>query len=378
MDGLPAAVVIRPAALSDLDALAAIEAACFPDDGDRITRRSFRHLLTRGHQATHVACDPGAGVVGYAMVLFHRGTSLARLYSLAVRPNCRGRGIAGTLLAAAEAAALAEGAAYLRLEVRVDGLSAIKLYETAGYRAFGRMRGYYADGTDALRMEKPLAGPRPAESGRIPYRAQSLDFTCGPACLLMAMAALSPGTPMDRTEELRIWREATTVFMTRGTAGCSPYGLALAARRRGFRAALHVHDPDIMFIDTVRDPRKKEVIRLVQEDYLAQLTAAGVPVVGRPLALAELEAGLQRGAVPIVLISTYALDREKVPHWVVVTALDRHFVYVHDPYVDPDVIQSETDRMALPIPRDDFERMSRFGRARQRAALLLETGGPAV
>jgi ribosomal protein S18 acetylase RimI-like enzyme len=378
MDGLPAAAAIRPAALSDLDALAAIEAACFPDDGDRISRRSFRHLLIKGHQVTRVACGLHGEPVGYAMVLFHRGTSLARLYSLAVMPDCRGHGIARALLGAAEGAALEEGAAYLRLEVRVDGAAAIALYEGAGYRPFGRMNGYYADGADALRMEKPLAAPRPAASARIPYRAQSLDFTCGPACLMMALAALGTDLALDRTEELRIWREATTVFMTRGTAGCSPYGLALAAHRRGLRVALHVRDPDIMFIDTVRDPRKKEVIRLVQEDYLAELSALEIPVHDTPLSLAETEAALARGAVPIVLISTYALDREKVPHWVVVTALDGRFAYVHDPFVDPDVIQSETDRMALPIPREDFERMSRFGRARQRAALLLEKGGRAA
>ena len=35
--------------------------------------------------------------------------------------------------------------------------------------------------------------------------AQTTDFTCGPACLLMAMAALRSQRPPSRREELRLW-----------------------------------------------------------------------------------------------------------------------------------------------------------------------------
>lgn len=369
MDGVVAGYDIRPATIDDLDALVACEEACFATD--RISRRSFRHLLTKGHQATRVLCDPVGRIIGYAMVLFHRGTSLARLYSLAILPTQRGHGYARELLGAAEGAA-AEEAAFLRLEVNAENERAIDLYRQAGFRPFGRIDDYYEDGGDALRFEKALAGTPPPGLERFPYYPQSLTFTCGPACLLMAFAALRPGMEPTRVEELRLWRESTTVFMTRGPAGCSPYGMALAASDRGFKVGLNVHDPDVMFVDSVRDPAKKEIIRLVQEDYLAQLKARKIPVKSRPLTLKELQAVVAKGGVPIVLISTYALDREKVPHWVVVVGLDDRFVYVHDPFVDPDVIQSQTDRMALPIPREDFERMSRYGRAKQRAAIVIQ------
>ncbi|HAJ22167.1 MAG TPA: hypothetical protein DCL95_19285 [Rhodospirillaceae bacterium] len=152
--------------------------------------------------------------------------------------------------------------------------------------------------------------------------------------------------------------------------------MALAAAARGFDVRVHVRDPDVMFIDSVRSQKKKDVIRLVQEDYLAQLQDLEIPVDNRALTLPEVQEVLDSGGIPIVLISTYALDREKVPHWVVVVALSDRFVFVHDPFVDPDVIQSQTDRMALPIPREDFERMSRYGRARQRAALVLRLTDP--
>lgn len=368
MDGVLATHDIRPATPDDVDGLVTCEDACF--ETDRISRRSFRHLLTKGHQATRVLCDPAGRIIGYAMVLFHRGTSLARLYSVAVLPGLRGHGFARRLLDAAQDAA-SEEAAFLRLEVHAGNSRAIELYRQAGFRPFGRIAEYYEDGGDALRFEKALAGTPPPGLERFPYYPQSLEFTCGPACLMMAFAALRPGYEPTRMEELRLWREATTVFMTRGPAGCSPYGMALAAAGRGFKVSLNVHDPDVMFVDSVRDPKKKEIIRLVQEDYLAQLKKRRLPVKSRPLTLMELKGVIAKGGVPIVLISTYALDREKVPHWVVVVGLDDRFAYVHDPFVDPDVIQSQTDRMALPIPREDFERMSRYGRAKQRAAIVI-------
>ncbi len=369
MDGVLATHDIRPATLDDVDSLVVCEEACF--ETDRISRRSFRHLLTKGHQATRVLCNPSGRIIGYAMILFHRGTSLARLYSLAVLPDQRGHGFARKLLAAAEEAASDE-AAFLRLEVHARNEVAIDLYRQAGYQPFGRIPDYYEDGGDALRFEKALAGTPPPGLERFPYYPQSLNFTCGPACLLMAFAALRPGMTPTQVEELRLWRESTTIFMTRGPAGCSPYGMALAAADRGFKVGVNVHDPDVMFVDSVRDPTKKDIIRLVQEDYLARLKARKIPVKTRTLTLKELRSVVAKGGVPIVLISTYALDREKVPHWVVVVGLDDRFVYVHDPFVDPDVIQSQTDRMALPIPREDFERMSRYGRARQRAAIVIQ------
>mgnify|MGYP003700478385 CR=1 FL=1 len=365
----PDTPAIRAATPADIDALLAVENASF--DGDRLSRRSFQHLLKRGHQTTLVACDRGGAILGYATVLFRRGTSLARLYSFAVAPEARGHGVARALLTTAEDAAEAESAISLRLEVRKDNARAIHFYEAAGYRVFGAYSAYYDDAADALRMEKALAPHRPIDPARFPYIAQSLGFTCGPACLMMAMRALDPEVRADRTEELRLWRESTTVYMTRGLGGTSPYGLALAARRRGFRVSVHVPAPDDLFVDSVRTAKKKAVVRLVQRDYLDQCSQHGIPVETERLTLDRLEAALAEGAAPIVLISTYALDRERTPHWVVVADMDARFVFVHDPYVDPDDLQSQIDRMLLPIPRDDFERMSRYGRAKQRAALLI-------
>lgn len=136
----------------DLAALLALEAQ-FP--GDRLSARQFRRHLASPSAHLRVI-DAGTTLAGYALVFRRRGSTVARLYSIAVDPSVRGRGIGAALLADAEAVERAAGATALRLEVRIDNAAAIALYRSRGYREFGRHAGYYADGVDALRMEKAL------------------------------------------------------------------------------------------------------------------------------------------------------------------------------------------------------------------------------
>lgn len=48
------------------------------------------------------------------------------------------------------------GAARIFLEVSVENAAARRLYARAGYTQIGRRKAYYADGTDALVLEKWL------------------------------------------------------------------------------------------------------------------------------------------------------------------------------------------------------------------------------
>lgn len=155
------AASIRAAQPADLDALLAIEAV-FPTD--RLDRRGFRHALASPTIDLLVAED--RGLVGYAIVHRRRGSTLARLTSLAVRPDRAGRGLGQALLAAAERRALACGCTRVRLEVRADNRPAQRLYERTGYRCFATVKDYYEDGETARRYEKALAerspGPEPS------------------------------------------------------------------------------------------------------------------------------------------------------------------------------------------------------------------------
>lgn len=365
--------MIRQAILADLDALVSIEDRCF--DSDRLSRRSFRYLLTKGNAVTLVEEEDGV-VRGYGMLLFNVGTSLARLYSFAVDPDYRERGVATALFKAAEEAAVERDCIFLRLEVRRDNQPAIQLYRKLGYKQFGVLEDYYEDHMEALRFEKALAPHLTPEMVRVPFYEQTLDFTCGPSALMMAMKSLDPEVELDRKLELRLWRESTTVFMTSGHGGCGPYGMALSAYHRGFDVEIYVNDEGALFISSVRDEEKRVVMRLVQEDFLEELKDLPIPVIYGALNVAEIQAKFGEGGIPIVLISSYRIYREKFPHWVVVTGFDERYIYVHDPYVDYEVGKTVTDCVNMPILKKDFERMARYGKAGQKAVLILKRRTP--
>jgi ribosomal-protein-alanine acetyltransferase len=369
--------MIRPARLQDLDALVAIENRSF--DIDRFSRRSLRYLLTKANAETFVYEEQGS-VLAYAMLLFNTGTSLARLYSLAVDPELRGKGIGSELIEAAEASALGHDCSYLRLEVRRNNDTAIRLYEKRGYKRIGLLPDYYEDHMEALRYEKLLAPHLEPDMVRVPYYEQTLDFTCGPSALLMAMKTLDPKLELSRQLELRLWRESTTIFMTSGHGGCGPYGMALSAWHRGFDVEVYVKEPGVLFVDSVRSEEKKEVMRLVQEDFIGELSKLPVKLSRRGLRVNQIQKKFEAGGIPIVLISSYRIYREKFPHWVVVTGFDEKYIYVHDPYVDSESGKTATDCINMPILKKDFEHMARYGKAVQQAVLILkrrDTGGRA-
>ncbi|MBK8175675.1 MAG: GNAT family N-acetyltransferase/peptidase C39 family protein [Rhodospirillales bacterium] len=361
--------MIRSATADDLPALIDIENRAFVSD--RISRRAFRYLLSKANAETLVEQTDAGAVRGYAIILFNRGTSLARLYSIAVDPACHRQGVGAALLIEAERVARDHAAAYMRLEVRADSTVNQAFYRAHGFRVFGMQPHYYEDDVTAVRMEKSLALPPDPSLIRVPYYPQTLDFTCGPAAVLMAMRALDPGVPFDQTTEIRLWRESTTVFMTSGLGGCSPEGLALAAQRRGFSVELHLSDRGVLFVDSVRSQRKREVIRLVQADFREQLATSGVTIVLRPLSLTAMRRSCEDGKIPVVLISSYRFDRAKQPHWVVVTGFDETYVYLHDPNVDEDLDKTPTDCMQIPVLQSDFSKMARYGKTQQQAALVI-------
>jgi ribosomal protein S18 acetylase RimI-like enzyme len=368
-------VQVRAARAADLDALVKLETQCF--QGDRLSRRQFRYMLSRAQAALLVAVDRAtaetvpAPLLGYVLVLFNRATSVARLYSLAVAAAARRRGVGRALVAAAERATWDAERAYLRLEIRRDNIASQRLFEGLRYRRFGVLSDYYDDHMEALRYEKQLSPHAAQPPARVPFYEQTLDFTCGPSSLMMAMHALDPSVTLDRRLELRIWREATTVFMTSGHGGCGPVGLALAAHARGFRAEVYVNDRGVPLIDSVRSPEKKDVMRLVHEDMLEQAAGAGIAITYGTLALDELASRFAAGAVPLVLISSYRIYAEKFPHWVVVTGFDQGFVFVHDPFVDYAQGESPLDSMNMPIRQAEFRRMARYGRAGLQAVVLV-------
>jgi ribosomal protein S18 acetylase RimI-like enzyme len=359
---------LRPGCAEDLDQLVAIENACF--ETDRLSRRSFLNFIRQGpHELIVITGDDR--VLGYVLLLFRAGTNLARMYSIAVTPDAQHQGLSKQLLGAAESAARKHRCVFMRLEVSVKNAPAISLYRKDGYSTIDTIKNYYDNGDDALRMEKRLHYRGNVHTVTRPYYQQTTDFTCGPASLMMALKTLQPEYVMSRHEELQIWREATTIFMTSGHGGCSPHGLALSAWHRGFDVTLHINQPEAPFLDGVRNEQKKSVIKLVHEDFLTQIKDTRIQLNVDLLETNELDRILQHGAPIVALISTWRLNRNKAPHWVYVASSDDEFVYINDSDISDDPHATQTDYIQVPIDRQVFRDMAQFGQKRLRCLLVI-------
>lgn len=148
-----AEISIRRAVPDDLGALGALENAVFTTE--RLSRRSWRRLLVSPSAAVIVGTRD-TQIVGCAVVLFRRNSRRARLYSISRLARDELRGLGGRLLAAAEHCANCRGCHEISLEVQVDNMKALRLYERAGYRAVAHLPAYYAMGRDGTRMVKSL------------------------------------------------------------------------------------------------------------------------------------------------------------------------------------------------------------------------------
>ncbi len=381
-------ITVRQAERRDLDALVALERG-FP--GDRISRASLARLLGRDSAEVWVA-EVAGEVVGDAVVLFRRGFATARLYSMVVNPQHRGQGVAKLLLEAAETGARERGSVLIRLEVREDNAAAIALYRQAGYRPGGRSADYYQDRSNALRMIKRFVQGGATVRG-VPYQQQSFPFTSGPAALLMAMHYHGYPVPSDRLLELSLWREATTTFELVGSGGCSTHGLGVAALRRGFQVVVVSPDSSVPFAAGL-EPEALEVARAAHATFEREMRALAGKVEVRGFTHEDVAAAVERGAVPLVLLSPASEDAtatqdhdasgqggapegsatsEGGAHWVVVTGFDAEHIYLHDPKVPAHA--DLADSVHLAIRRELFDAGCHRIDAPHHGLLLLERWG---
>jgi ribosomal protein S18 acetylase RimI-like enzyme len=368
----PAADIrVRKAGRGDLEALLELEQRVFAID--RLSRRSLRRFLVTPTAEVLVAEEAGR-VVGTAIVLLRPRSTIARLYSIAVAPQLSGRGLGKLLLAAAEKAAVGRNCGRMRLEVHHTNAAAIARYRKSGYREFGRHHGYYEDGGDALRFEKRLV-PDPAALASAPrYFHQTTDFTCGPACMLMALAWADRKFAPGPTLELQLWREATTIVMGAGPGGCDPYGIAVALRRRGLRPEIHVSRAGPYFLDTVRSADQRRIMRLAQLELQREARLLGIPTRLTPVNESGLMRAFDAGSVAIVLVSGYHMVPRGKPHWIFAFGRSGRHVLMHDPAAIRDDQGMAAAAETYAVPWIAFERVTRMGRDRLSAAIVIRKG----
>ena len=145
--------MIREARIADLDSLVELEKLSF--ETDRFHRRQLRYLLTKA-QGTVLVHEWQGQVSGALILSWRKNSSVARIVSVAVRPEYRGQGIGTVLVSQAENLARARGLKKLKLEVRQDNQKAISFYEGHGYTRVALQPDYYGDGMAGVCYRKLL------------------------------------------------------------------------------------------------------------------------------------------------------------------------------------------------------------------------------
>ena len=145
-------MLYREMKIEDVPKIAALERACFSDPwSEQMLLDGIASPFFLGFVAEE-AGEP----IGYAFGSAVYGN--AELMILAVAVEHRRRGIGKKLLALLEDGARKRSAKSLSLEVRVSNVAAMSLYERCGFlKTYVRTK-YYADGEDAVIMEKGLGG----------------------------------------------------------------------------------------------------------------------------------------------------------------------------------------------------------------------------
>lgn len=154
---------IRPAGPFDLEILAALHTACFAAAWDQPwTANSFAEILAMpGASALmligklHGQDDEPLGFTVTRSVLDE-----TEIILLAVRPDCRGRGLGQRLTGHLVAQARAGHQQAIFLEHATPNIAAARLYRAAGFKQIGLRRNYYRnrnnDAVDAVVMRLDL------------------------------------------------------------------------------------------------------------------------------------------------------------------------------------------------------------------------------
>lgn len=156
--------ITRLATVDDLSSLLTIEESCF--NVDRISKRQMKYLLTRAKARCWLVSN-GSTAVAYCLCFTPILGRPARLYSLAVLPQCRGQGIAAELLNKVAVNLYQAGYRRLRLEVNETNLPALKLYTKLGYKQIAKLPNYYENVNHGVRMQLDL---QMAETQRLMQR----------------------------------------------------------------------------------------------------------------------------------------------------------------------------------------------------------------
>ena len=211
---------------------------------------------------------------------------------------------------------------------------------------------------------------RPLIHLNIPFYRQHYDFTCGPACLMMAMKYLEPDVCLGKDLEIDLWREANLVAV----CGTSRYGLAFSAVTRGFSARVTSSTGGIDFADKFVPSLDDPAMELLREQFSErrarcrklQVHERQATITGRTLRKLFFHI-----TVPLIVTSSRFCGGEDCPHWVVVTGMDDKFLY----FRSPSDVRQKKRKTGLPVLQEfiGYHGDLSHGRDLERIILWLDT-----
>ncbi len=169
----------------------------------------------------------------------------------------------------------------------------------------------------------------------VPYYAQSSEFSCGPACVLMVMKHFDPRLEIGRELEFEVWRQCNMI----GIKGADPYGLSVPLIDAGYEVRLITENRRTVDYK----PWRRRLLRHFSSEEI-ELSLFGMrenrqraisrdlPVTYKRPVVADLIRGVREGLVPIALVHMGIIHSLNIPHWIVVTDADEQYVVFNDPY----------------------------------------------
>jgi hypothetical protein len=199
----------------------------------------------------------------------------------------------------------------------------------------------------------------------IPY-IQTSKFTCGPASLLTTFMLLDSNAKFTREDEYAIWHEANSIFMGNGHPGCSCYGLALSAMKRGYTVKIGINTKidNLLFLDCLKGDTEVKIHawkeQLFRNSYLdnngvEEPIKAIVPYIRNKLS---------KGYIVICLITSTKNNLDG--HWIVVYKIDGMYISYYDPYVSGDITNYENN-----IHIDNFVNIASYGKLGKKACISI-------
>ncbi|RMF57218.1 MAG: ribosomal-protein-alanine N-acetyltransferase [Calditrichaeota bacterium] len=143
------AIQIRPMRIGDLDQVLAIEEKSFSNPWKR---DHFLYEIKNNKLSESIVMEYNGQIIGYA-ICWHLFEEF-HLANIAIAPEYRGLGLGEYLFD--YTLSRAQNEQYYVLEVRVNNLPALKLYQKKGFSILFTRKNYYPDGEDAFVMVKHM------------------------------------------------------------------------------------------------------------------------------------------------------------------------------------------------------------------------------